>query len=123
MTRPPSLWVDRNGHRDPDAGPFSAARWRRQTQEAEARRQAPQEQEPQALPPERKGGRRLIPIMALAAAIAALGLSLVAVVGSRDDQADLLPAAGGSPAPTQIGRVYQSAGPGVVSVQVALAIE
>ena len=30
VTRPPSLWIDREGTRDPDAGPFSSARWRRQ---------------------------------------------------------------------------------------------
>ncbi|MEA2330204.1 MAG: hypothetical protein QOH58_342 [Thermoleophilaceae bacterium] len=117
MTRPPSLWIDRNGNRDPDAGPFSAARWRRQTLEAEARRQGPVEPEPPESPPDRPGRRRLVPGLALFAALAALALSLVAVLGD-DDQAGVLPAAaGGRPAPTQVGRVYQAASPGVVSVQ------
>ena len=35
VTRQPSLWIDRESTRDPDAGPFSAARWRRQAHEAE----------------------------------------------------------------------------------------
>src|SRR6185295_10248124 len=40
----------------------------------------------------------------------------------QSDEAGLLPAAGGGrPAATQIGRVYQSASPGVVSVQVGSA--
>ena len=122
MTRPPSLWIDREGTRDPDAGPFSAARWRRQALETEARRRAPEEPEPPAPTPERGGRRRLTPTVALAAAVAALALSLVAVLGGSDDEAGLLPAAaGGTPAPTQVGRVYQSAGPGVASVQVGSA--
>jgi putative serine protease PepD len=63
-----------------------------------------------------------VPALALTAALAALGLSAVAVVDGGNDQAALLPAAGGGKAaPTQIGRVYQSAGPGVVSVQVGSA--
>ena len=122
MTRPPSLWIDREGTRDPDAGPFSAARWRRQALETEARRRAPEEPEPPAPTPERGGRRRLTPTVALAAAVAALALSLVAVLGGSDDEAGLLPAAaGGTPAPTQVGRVYQAAGPGVASVQVGSA--
>ena len=56
----------------------------------------------------------------MAVALVALALSALALLddGGRDD---VLPAAGGGRlAPTQIGRVYQSAGPGVVSVQVGL---
>ena len=55
-------------------------------------------------------------------ALAALALSAVALLDDDGEQAALLPAAGGgTPAPTQVGRVYQSAGPGVVSVQVGPA--
>jgi putative serine protease PepD len=54
------------------------------------------------------------------AALAALALSSVALLGD-DDPAQgsaALPAAGGGrPAPTQVGRVYDSAAPGVVSIQ------
>jgi putative serine protease PepD len=124
VTRPPSLWIDREGIRDPDAGPFSQARWRRQALEADARWRAPEEAQPPEPPPGRSRGRGLVPLLALAAALAALAVSGVTLLGGDDDpgQADLLPAAGGgAPAPTQIGRVYQSAGPGVVSVQVGSA--
>jgi putative serine protease PepD len=123
VTRPPSLWIDREGIRDPEAGPFSQARWRRQALEAEARWRAPEEAQPPEPPPGRSRGRGLVPALALAAALAALAISGLAVLGGDgDEQADLLPAAGGgTPAPTQIGRVYQSAGPGVVSVQVGSA--
>jgi putative serine protease PepD len=123
MTRPPSLWIDREGIRDPEAGPFSQARWRRQALEADARWRAPEEAQPPEPPPGRSRGRGLVPALALTAALAALAISGVAVLGDDGGgQADLLPAAGGGKtAPTQIGRVYQSAGPGVVSVQVGSA--
>jgi putative serine protease PepD len=123
VTRPPSLWIDREGTRDPDAGPFSQARWRRQALEAEARWRAPEEQEAPEPPPGRPRGRGLLSALALAAAVAALALSAAALLDGDDGQtAGLLPAAGGgTPAPTQIGRVYESAGPGVVSVQVGSA--
>jgi putative serine protease PepD len=63
-----------------------------------------------------------VPALALAAALAALALSGVAVLDGSNDPAAVLPAAGGGKlAPTQVGRVYQSAGPGVVSVQVGSA--
>ena len=64
-----------------------------------------------------------MPALALAAALAAVALSGFALLDDGDQQtAGLLPAAGGgTPAQTQIGRVYQSAGPGVVSVQVGSA--
>ncbi|MEA2400988.1 MAG: hypothetical protein QOK00_1391 [Thermoleophilaceae bacterium] len=63
-----------------------------------------------------------MPALALTAALAALALSGVAVLDGGNDQAAVLPASGGGKlAPSQIGRVYQSAGPGVVSVQVGSA--
>ncbi len=125
MTRPPSLWIDREGNRDPDAGPFSQARWRRQALEAEARWRKPEEPEAPEPPPGRSRRRGIVPALALLAALAALALSAVAVLDHDDGgggKAAVLPAAsGGKLAPTQIGRVYQSAGPGVVSVQVGSA--
>jgi S1-C subfamily serine protease len=122
VTRPPSLWIDREGTRDPDAGPFSQARWRRQALEAEARWRAPEEQGAPEPPPGRTRRGRLVPALALTAAVAALALSTAAVLDGSENQAGVLPAAGGSKlAPTQVGRVYQSAGPGVVSVQVGSA--
>ncbi|MEA2364078.1 MAG: hypothetical protein QOD71_3223 [Thermoleophilaceae bacterium] len=122
MTRPPSLWIDREGTRDPDAGPFSQARWRRQAHEADARWRVPEEQGAPEPPPGGPRRRGLVPALTLTAALAALALSAVAVLDGGNDQAAVLPAAGGGKlAPTQIGRVYQSAGPGVVSVQVGSA--
>ncbi len=122
MTRPPSLWIDREGKSDPDAGPFSQARWRRQAREAEARRRVPEEPEAPEPPPGRSRRRGLLIGLTLAVALVALALSAVALLDGGDDQADVLAAAGGGRlAPTQIGRVYQSAGPGVVSVQVGSA--
>jgi putative serine protease PepD len=122
VTRPPSLWIDREGTRDPDAGPFSQARWRRQALEADARWRAPAEPEAPQPPPGRPRGRGRLPALALAAALAALALSTVAVLDGGNDPSAVLPAAGGGKlAPTQVGRVYQSAGPGVVSVQVGSA--
>jgi S1-C subfamily serine protease len=123
MTRPPSLWIDREGTRDPDAGPFSQARWRRQALEAEARWRGGEEPEAPQPPPGRPRRRGVVPVLALVAALAALALSAVAVLddGGGDQSAALPAASGGKLAPTQVGRVYQSAGPGVVSVQVGSA--
>jgi putative serine protease PepD len=50
-------------------------------------------------------------------AVAALALSAAALLDGGGDQADLLATDGGRLAPTQVGRVYDSAAPGVVSVQ------
>jgi S1-C subfamily serine protease len=123
VTRPPSLWIDREGNRDPDAGPFSQARWRRQALEAEARWRGGEEPEAPQPPPGRPRRRGVVPVLALVAALAALALSAVAVLddGGGDQSAALPAASGGKLAPTQVGRVYQSAGPGVVSVQVGSA--
>jgi putative serine protease PepD len=123
VSRKSSLWIDRDNSRDPESGPFSAARWRRQAEQSQLRREQPSEPPPGEPPPPRSRWRRLVPGLALLAALAALAVSVVAIVDpGQGDQAGLLPAAGGGrPAATQIGRVYQSASPGVVSVQVGSA--
>jgi putative serine protease PepD len=122
VTRPPSLWIDSEGTRDPESGPFSSARWRRQAREAEARREVPQANGGKEQPPGRPTRRRLVPAVALAVALAALAVSAVALTTGDDEQPGALPvASGGRPAATQIGRVYDSAAPGVVSVRVGSA--
>jgi putative serine protease PepD len=116
VSRRPSLWIDREDGRDPDAGPFSSARWRRQMREAEERRRVPSEAEP--LEDETPGGRRwLLPGLAIALAVVAVALSAIALFDGGSDDAALLAADGGRLAPTQVGRVYDAAAPGVVSVQ------
>jgi putative serine protease PepD len=118
VSRERSLWIDREKSRDPEEGPFSSARWRRQILEARSRNGTSGEPECQGPePPERP--RRWLPLAGLAVALVALGLAAVALLdGGGSDEAGVLPAAGGGRlAPTQIGRVYDSAGPGVVSVQ------
>jgi putative serine protease PepD len=117
VSRPPSLWIDRENGRDPDAGPFSSARWRRQTLEAQERGRPPAGPDAPEPPPSPPARRRLLPALALVAAVAALALSAVAILGDGDDEAPLLAAPGGRTAPTQEGRVYDSAAPGVVAVQ------
>ena len=119
MTRPPSLWIDRDPRRHVDQGPFSSARWRRQAQEAEERRAAREEPAPpeEPEPPRRRFGR--LAAAALAVALVALVVALVAVLSGGDESdTALVPAGGGGPLPaTRVGRVYEAAGPGVVSVQ------
>jgi putative serine protease PepD len=119
VSRPPSLWIDRDRRRHVDQGPFSSARWRRQARAAEELRGARREPGPVEAPEPQ--GRRfaLLPTATLAVALAALALALVAVLtGGDDEDTALLPAGGGRSAPaTAITRVYQAAGPGVVSVQ------
>jgi putative serine protease PepD len=117
VSRRPSLWIDREDGRDPDAGPFSSARWRRQVLEAEERRRPPSEPEPPESAPEDGRPRRRLAAIAVAVALAALGLSAVALLDGDGDEADLLATGGGRLAPTQVGRVYDAAAPGVVSVQ------
>jgi len=116
VSRPPSLWIDRDNGRDPDAGPFSSARWRRQALEAQQRACPPGEPEAPEPPPGPSRRRRLVPALALATGLVALALASLALLGD-DDEAGLLAADGGQLAPTQIGRVYDAAGPGVVSVR------
>lgn len=115
MSRP-SLWIDRENGRDPDAGPFSSARWRRQVLEAQERQRPPGGPEEPEEPQGRRPRRRLVPALALALAVAAIAISMAALLGG-DDEAPLLTTDGGRLAPTQVGRVYQAAAPGVVSVQ------
>jgi putative serine protease PepD len=123
VSRRSSLWIDRDSARDPEAGPFSAARWRRQALDA-ARYAGRPEATPDPEPtPARR--RRLLPPATLTVALTALALALGALLLDRGSDpapgSATLPMAGGGLAPTDIGRVYQSAGPGVVSVQVGPA--
>jgi putative serine protease PepD len=116
VSRERSLWIDRENGRDPDAGPFSSARWRRQVLEAQERQRPPGGPEEPEEPPTGPAPRRLVAALALALAVAAIAISAVALLGG-DDEAPLLATDGGRLAPTQVGRVYQAAAPGVVSVQ------
>jgi putative serine protease PepD len=125
VSRQSSLWIDRENGRDPDAGPFSAARWRRQALEAEELGGPAGEgagPEPSSEPPRR---RRLLPAAAFVVALLALAVSLGGLLLDRGTEPSgssaSLAAPGGRLAPTQIGRVYDSAGPGVVSVQAGAA--
>ena len=125
MSREPSLWIDRENGRDPDAGPFSSARWRRQALEAEALGGRPSEEGQPEPPPEPSRRRRLLPVAAFVVALVALAVALGSLLLGGDAQPSstaALPAAGGGRlAPTQIGRVYDAAGPGVVRVQAGSA--
>jgi putative serine protease PepD len=117
VSRKSSLWIDPESARDPEAGPFSSNRWRRQSNEARARYAKPAEPEAPPPPPRPRWWRRALAPAGLLIAIAALVLATLAVLDDGGD-GDVLPAAsGGRLAPTQIGRVYDTAGPGVVSVQ------
>jgi putative serine protease PepD len=117
----PSLWIDRENGRDPEAGPFSSARWRRQVAEAEERRRVPQEPGAPEGPAPGPGRRRVLPALAVLVAVAALALSALALIDGGDDNAPLLATDGGRLPQTQVGRVYESAAPGVVSVQAGTA--
>jgi putative serine protease PepD len=122
VSRQSSLWIDRENGRDPDAGPFSAARWRRQALEAEARGGSAGDASGPEIPPEPPRRRRVLPAAALIVALMALAVALAGLLLDRGNQSTApLAAAGGRLAPTQIGRVYDSAGPGVVRVQAGSA--
>ncbi len=125
MSRQSSLWIDRENGRDPDAGPFSAARWRRQALEAETLTDPAGEGNGPETPPESPRRRRLLPLTALVVALMALAVALGGLLlddgGQPSGATAPLAAAGGRLAPTQIGRVYDSAGPGVVRVQAGAA--
>lgn len=116
MTRPPNLWVDRD--READGGPFSSARWNRQAEAARSARATPEEPDEAPAPAPRRRRSALIPAAALAVALAALAIAAFALLDGEDGSG-ALPLAGDSrPVPEgAIGRVYRSAGPGVVSVQ------
>jgi putative serine protease PepD len=113
VSRERSLWIDRDSTRDPDTGPFSSARWHRQALEA----QAGNGKRPDPPPPPPRRRRRLLPVLAMAVAVLALAVSVVTLLGDDSSEEPLLEVGGGTPPATQIGRVYQAAGPGVVSVQ------
>jgi putative serine protease PepD len=116
-----SLWIDRENGRDPDAGPFSAARWRRQALEAEVPGGPAGEGDGPETPPQAPRRRRLLPALACALAVIALAVAVAGLLLDDRDEPATLAAAGGRLAPTQIGRVYDSAGPGVVLVRVGSA--
>lgn len=119
MSRQPRLWVDRDRGRHVDQGPFSSARWRRQAQAVQERQDVPPEPDPPGDPEPPRRRFRLLPAATLAAALVAVALAVAGLVSSGDDEEPaLLPAGGGRPLPaTAVGRVYEAAGPGVVSVQ------
>jgi S1-C subfamily serine protease len=125
VSRKSSLWIDRDNGRDPDAGPFSSARWRRQALEAETPAGPPGEGAEAEHSPEPPRRRRLLPVAAILLALVALGVSLGNLLldgrGEPSTSSAPLAAAGGRLAPTQVGRVYDSAGPGVVLVQAGSA--
>jgi putative serine protease PepD len=111
--------MDRDHGRRTDEGPFSSARWRRQAQAAQERRDEPPEADARGEPEPPRRRVRLLPWATLAAALIAIALAVTALVaGGTDDEPELLSAGGGRPVPsTAVGRVYEAAGPGVVSVQ------
>jgi putative serine protease PepD len=115
-----SLWVERERIADAEHGPFSSMRWKAQA----ARGRPPaQEPEPEPAQPPRKRRGWILPALALFAAIGALAVATVALLddGGSSTEDALAPAlvSGGKAAPTSlVGKVYASAGPGVVSVQV-----
>ena len=117
MTRPRSLWIDRDQHRQGEHGPFSSARWRRQAEAArEARRT--EEPAPAAEPDARRRRLPLVSAVSLAIAAVALALAVVALTDGGDEPASFSAPADSRPLPaTQVGRVADAAGPGVVSVQ------
>ncbi len=121
MTRRSSLWLDREPPSEEEGGPFSSARWNRQVADERERRSTPPEPPPSEPPepPRRPRLGRAALALACIAALAALALSVVAL---RDDPgAEEVVAGGGRPlSATEAGRVYDAAGPGVVSVQTDL---
>jgi putative serine protease PepD len=121
VTRPPSLWLDRENRPEAEGGPFSSERWNRQAAEARELRAAPAPEPPAEAPPQRHGGRRAA--LAIAALVTALVALVIAIAGLPDDGgSEIVTAGDGRPLPsTQISRVYEAAGPGVVSVQVGSA--
>jgi putative serine protease PepD len=119
VNRPPRLWIDRDHGRHVDQGPFSSARWRRQAEAAQERRDVEPEPEPAAGPDPPRRRFRLLPLATLAAALIAVALALAALISDGSgDEPELLSSGGGRQLPaTAVGRVYEAAGPGVVSVQ------
>jgi putative serine protease PepD len=117
VTPKDSLWVDRE--RDADGGPFSSARWNRQAREA---RPPAGDTEPTPPPEPPRRRRALLPLAALATALVALAVGAFSLFADNDDAGSLPGAADSRPIPTAAaGRVYQTAGPGVVSVRAGSA--
>jgi putative serine protease PepD len=111
-----SLWVERQRTEDAEHGPFSQARWR-----AQRARRPVEEPPPPPAPAPRRRRFALVPALALVAALGALVLASVALLSddgpARQPLAPVL-VTGGKPLPEgTVGRVYNAAGPGVVSVQ------
>ena len=115
MSRKSSLWIDRENDRDRDSGPFSSARWHRQSLEWEL---AHPKSEPPPEPPPPAPRRRLLSLVTLGVAVLALLAGVAAfVLDDEGAQDSALPVPGGTLAPTPVSRVYEQAAPGVVSVQ------
>jgi putative serine protease PepD len=118
VSRRPSLWIDHDHRRHVDQGPFSSARWRRQAEAAEERRGGKDEPEPPTPPEPPRRRFPLIPAATLLVALAALAVAVFALTDSGDEPDSVVSADGGRPVPaTLAGRVYEAAGPAVVSVQ------
>jgi putative serine protease PepD len=122
MSRRPSLWAERDRADDAAEGAFSSARWRAQAERERERRRPPA---PDGEPAPATDGRRrrLAPLQlaTLVLALIAVVLGTVALVsggneGAPSPEAALAPTGGKLPA-TIAGRVYRSAGEGVVSVR------
>ena len=117
MSGKQSLWLDLEPPSEAEGGPFSTARWNRQAAEARELRALPPEEPPPPEPPRRSRRRIVLGVAALVTAVVALGFSLAAFL-SDESGSEVVGADGGRPLPaTQIGRVYDAAGPAVVSVQ------
>jgi putative serine protease PepD len=115
-----NLWVERDRIEDAEHGPFSSTRWRAQAERSRA--PAPEPEQPPAEPPRRRR-TWVLPAVALLAAVAALAVASLALLGDDGSNAGdaLAPAlvSGGKGVPEGlVGKVYDAAGPGVVSVQV-----
>jgi putative serine protease PepD len=121
MDDPRSLWVERDRHDDAEHGPFSQTRWRAQA----LRAKPPVEETPAAPPSERRRRFAALPAVALLTALVALAVGGVALLHDGGTTSGALAPAsvsGGKPlARGVVGRVYEAAGPGVVSVQAGSA--
>jgi len=123
VTRERSLWLDRESRREEEGGPFSSARWNRQVADARALRARPPEEPIAGPPPPPSRLRTVALVAALALAVAALAVGVVALFDDDAGGGEIAGSTGGKPlAATQVGRVYDAAGPAVVSVQAGPAV-